>query len=97
MKLSNKDIEHLAHLARLELTDKEINQYRREISGIVRYVDHLAEANVGRQTATARLSKTDNVLRPDSVVSWDKDERAAALKQATRRNGKYISVPRVLE
>jgi aspartyl-tRNA(Asn)/glutamyl-tRNA(Gln) amidotransferase subunit C len=97
MKISNKDIEHLAHLARLELTDKETNQYRREISGIVRYVDHLASANVDRQTATARLSKIDNVLRPDSVAPWDNDERAAALKQATRRSGKYISVPRVLE
>ena len=97
MKISNKDIEHLAHLAKLELSEKEINQYRREISGIVRYVDHLAQANVSRQSATARLTEVDNVLRPDSAIKWDKDESAAALKQAARFKGKYVSVPRVLE
>lgn len=97
MALSTKDIKHIAELAKLKLTDKEINQYRREISGIVHYVDHLAEANVGREEAMSRIQKKSLSVREDLAVSWDATERDAALAQAPRREKKLVSVPRIFE
>ena len=96
MSLSAKDIRHIAKLAKLTLTEKEINQYRREISGIVKYVEHIAQANVNSCEATTRLINASE-LRADSVRSWDEAEREAALAQAPHKKKRLISVPRIFE
>ncbi len=97
MSLSAKDIHHIAGLAKLKLTDKEVVQYRREISGIVRYVHHFAEANVGKEDITASLSHNENSLRPDVAEKWNREEHDQTLKTAAKRKGSYICAPRVFE
>ena len=94
MSISAKQIKHLASLARLSLTDKEIVQYRREISGIVRYVDEIASVNVSNLEPTTRLTKASG-LREDSAMPWDTTERETALGSAPRRKGRQVVVPRV--
>ncbi len=96
MSLSAKDIKHIAKLARLTLTEKEIDQYRREISGIVKYVEHIAQVNVSSIDATTRLIEASD-LRSDSVTLWDESEREAALAQAPHTKKRLISVPRIFE
>jgi aspartyl-tRNA(Asn)/glutamyl-tRNA(Gln) amidotransferase subunit C len=95
MSLSVKDIEHIARLARLTLNEQEINQYRREISGIVRYVDKLAEINISKVEATARLTEEENALRTDLALPWDREETKNALAAASAQENKQIVVPRV--
>ena len=97
MAFSTDDIKHIAHLARLTLTEPEIKQYRREISGIVSYVDKLAEANVSQEEATTNLGMTNNLLRSDSITHWDETETEAALANAPRRTKRLIAVPKILE
>ncbi len=96
MSLSAKDIKHIAKLAKLTLTEKEINQYRREISGIVKYVEHIASANVNTSEATTRLIEASD-LRADSITPWDESEREAALSQAPHLKKRLVSVPRIFE
>mgnify|MGYP001270355984 CR=1 FL=1 len=97
MNLSSKDIHHIAGLAKLKLTDKEVVQYRREISGIVRYVAHLAETNIAKADVALRISEYDNSLRHDSAAPWEKEEQEMALTNAPRRKGRFISAPRVFQ
>ncbi len=96
MGLSEKDIRHIAHLARLELTDAEVRQYRAELGGILRYVDELKNAPVGRIEPTARIVGSENRLRHDRVEPWDREEREAALHAAPRRRGRQLQVKRIL-
>lgn len=97
MELDNKDIEHIAKLARLTLTDQEIKQYRREISGIVRYINKLAEVDITKEEATTRLAEVDNALRTDLAMPWEESERQATLAQAAKQEKKQIIVPKVFD
>jgi len=97
MSFSAADIKHIAHLARLTLTEQEIKQYRREISGIVSYVDKLASVNVNKEEATVNLNMADNLLRSDIVVEWDKIEKENALASAPRQKNRLVAVPRIFE
>jgi len=97
MSFSTADIKHIAHLARLTLTEPEIKQYRREISGIVSYVDKLASVNVSKEEATTNLSTTNNLLRPDLVSDWDKAEKESALALAPRKKDRLVAVPKIFE
>ena len=76
---------------------KDGRYYRREISGIVSYVDKLAKANVVKEQATINLSLDSNVLRSDLVLDWDKEEKILALNNAPKKNKRFIAVPRILE
>jgi aspartyl-tRNA(Asn)/glutamyl-tRNA(Gln) amidotransferase subunit C len=91
------NIKHVAHLARLTLSEKEITKYYREIDNIVRYVDKLASVNVSQEEATMRLNKNDNRLRPDLVESWPLEEKENLINLAPRKKNKLIIVPRIFE
>lgn len=97
MAFSSKDIKHIAQLARLTLTEKEIIKYRREISGIVSYVEKLANVNVSKEEATTNLNSTNNLLRTDSVVDWNNTERENTLNSAPNKKGRLVVVPRIFE
>lgn len=97
MPFSTSDIKHIAHLARLTLTEQEIKQYRREISGIVSYVNKLAEVNVSKEEATTNLSSANNLLRVDAVLNWDEAEKEVTLTSAPRRTKRLVAVPKIFE
>jgi aspartyl-tRNA(Asn)/glutamyl-tRNA(Gln) amidotransferase subunit C len=59
------DIDHIAKLARLELTDAEKAQFTREISDILKYVEQLQELDVNGVEPTAHASRITNVIRED--------------------------------
>lgn len=96
MTLSEKDIRHIAHLARLQLTDTEVKQYRTELGGILRYVDQLQSLSLKKPTVS-KINVEPNYLRQDEVLSWDQSEIDTALKQATHTKDKQIKVKRILE
>ena len=96
MNLSKKEIVHIAQLARLHLTEKEIVQYRREISGIISYLEHLAEINISKKEATPSLASR-SALRRDEAKMWIGDEREQTVKSAKVTKNNYISVPRIFE
>jgi len=96
MSFSTADIKHIAHLARLTLTEQEIKQYRREISGIVSYVDKLASINVTKELATTNLIN-NNLLRTDAIFDWDKIEKDLSLQAVPRKKNNLVAVPRIFE
>ncbi|MDI3496516.1 MAG: aspartyl-tRNA(Asn)/glutamyl-tRNA(Gln) amidotransferase subunit [Patescibacteria group bacterium] len=95
MKLKIEEIKHIAQLARLQLSEKELVEYQKELSSILDYVATLKEVDTTKVEPTAQIGNLRDVLRPDEVVPWDKEEIAAALKNNERENGN-IKVKRVL-
>ena len=95
--MNKKDIEHIADLAKLELSDKEVEEMTPELSAIVDYIEQLKEVDTAGIQATAQVTGQTNVLREDVRQDWASDERASALNQTPcgLENGQ-IKVKKVL-
>lgn len=68
MSLSNADVAKIAHLARLELTEAQLEQYREQLSAILDYADMLNELALDDVPPTAHAVVQQNVMRQDEVV-----------------------------
>jgi len=66
--LSKEETQHIAKLARLGLSESEIEKYQKDLSAILDYVDKLKEADVGGIDALARSTAAENVLREDEAI-----------------------------
>lgn len=71
MKLEIKEIEQIANLARLELTDKEKNMYADQLSVVFNYIDRLNEVNTENVTETCQVTGLQNVTRDDVAKIQD--------------------------
>jgi len=97
MQLSKQEIQHIAKLARLELTDAELEKYGGQLSAVLNYIDQLKEVDVKGVEPTAQVTGMENVLREDEARDWDKKEIEEALADAPEREGRFIKVKRVIE
>ncbi len=98
MALTRQEVEKVSLLARLLLTPEEIDRLTSQLSGVVAYVEQLAELDseiAEKQVEPmAHAVEMTNVFRPDQIrPSLD---RAAALANAPQQDGKYYLVPAVL-
>ena len=96
MKLNKQEIEHIADLARLELSDDELEKYRNQISDILGYIDQLQEVDTNNVEPTAQITGLENVLREDEICEWDKKEIEKSLNQAPDLSNNQIKVKRIL-
>jgi aspartyl-tRNA(Asn)/glutamyl-tRNA(Gln) amidotransferase subunit C len=105
MKITDKDVLHVADLANLELTDQERQRMARDLNSILDYIDRLNELDTASvlpmtQAVTETEGKTasgqfkfvrrEDVLRP----SLPHD---AALKNAPDSDENFFKVPKVIE
>jgi aspartyl-tRNA(Asn)/glutamyl-tRNA(Gln) amidotransferase subunit C len=66
---------HVARLARLKLTDEEIERMAGELSGILEHVDRISELDLEGVEPTSHVIALENVLRLDEPrPSWSRDE-----------------------
>lgn len=68
--LTRDDVLKLARLARLTITDEEIEQYRKELSEILGYVEQLQNADVTGLESTSQVTGLKNVMREDEVIDY---------------------------
>ena len=67
MALTREEVEHIAQLARLELTDEEIARYREQLSDVLEYVARLQGLETGDIPPTASVLPPRTVLREDEA------------------------------
>jgi len=67
MKLSLTQVEHVAKLAQLALTDQEKELFREQLSSILQYAERLQELDTGNIPPTATVLPLENVMRDDEV------------------------------
>ena len=96
MSLTREDVEKIAHLARLSITEQEMPVYVTSLSSIVNFVDELARAKTGDVLPMAHpLDGQHQRLRADTVSESDHHEKYQANAPAVQ-GGLYV-VPRVIE
>ncbi len=94
MKLSSEDVHHLADLARIELTESEVESFRDEVSAVLEYVDRLQKidtTNVEMHTPPAQAEG----WRVDVVDACDRDVIASILNQFPEREGDFLRTPAI--
>ena len=67
MALTIEEVKHVAHLARLRLSEEELDKLQIDLSHILAYIDILKEVDVSDVPATAQVTDLVNVLRDDEV------------------------------
>jgi aspartyl-tRNA(Asn)/glutamyl-tRNA(Gln) amidotransferase subunit C len=97
MPLTKKQIEHIAKLARLELTEKETQKYGGQLSDVLSYIEQLREVDIDGVEPTAQVTGMENVFREDAAEEWDDAERIEALAQAPELEDGWVKVKRVLD
>ena len=96
MSLTRQDVEKIAHLARLAITEQEMPVYVTSLSSIVDFVDELSRARIGDVEPMAHpLDGQHQRLRADVVSETDHHEKYQANAPAVQA-GLYV-VPRVIE
>lgn len=89
------DVEHVARLARLALSDAEKTRMRAELTAILRYIDKLRELSVDGVEPTSHAVPLVNVMREDEArPCLPRDEMMA---NAPDRVGDLFRVPRIIE
>jgi aspartyl-tRNA(Asn)/glutamyl-tRNA(Gln) amidotransferase subunit C len=92
--LSRKDVEHVAYLARLGLTDEELTRLEGQLNHILEQYAVLAELDTEHIPPTAQTIEVENILREDVArPGLSTDE---ALANAPQRAGEHIVVPPIL-
>jgi aspartyl-tRNA(Asn)/glutamyl-tRNA(Gln) amidotransferase subunit C len=95
MSLSIDQVRWVAHLARLELAEDEINSLTRDLTAIVDYMNQLQSVNTDGVEPLAHAVALTNVFREDAPApSLSVDQ---ALANAPQRKDDYYAVPAVLE
>ena len=93
-KISLSDVRKVAKLARLEITDDQVQAYKDQLEAILDYVDQLKEIDTKNISPTTRAVEVVNAMREDSVeVNYSREE---ILNQAPLREGDFFRVPKIL-
>jgi aspartyl-tRNA(Asn)/glutamyl-tRNA(Gln) amidotransferase subunit C len=92
--ISKKDIENLANLARIRLSDDEKEGLAKDVDSIMAYVDQIKSAPIGEFKPQAGAVK--NVMRDDIVVMTSTEDLERLLDEAPKREGDYIAVKKIL-
>lgn len=89
-----KEIEHLANLARIKLTDTEKQALTKEFDSILGYIDQLKKVQVSLENEN-RMTMVKNVSRTDEAVNTTKEDRERLLNEAPQRVDDYIAVKKI--
>ncbi|MBM4065454.1 MAG: Asp-tRNA(Asn)/Glu-tRNA(Gln) amidotransferase subunit GatC [Planctomycetes bacterium] len=95
MKIEKKDIEYIANLSRIELSNQEKETFIHQLSDILAYIDKLNQLNTQDIKPMAYSINTTNVLRDDKLEP--PISREDALTNAPSTMGVFFKVPKVIE
>lgn len=94
MKITKEEILHVAHLARLNLSEEEQDTLTSQLGTILAYVDKLSELDTTGVEPTTHAHRKVNAFREDRVM--ESLPREDALANAPEDNGEMFKVPRII-
>lgn len=95
MKITREEVEHVARLARLGLSEEERERMRAQLDAILTYIDKLNQLDTTGVEPTSHVIPITNVFREDKI--WTSLSQDEALANAPDRQEAFFRVPRILE
>ncbi|MEB3311461.1 MAG: Asp-tRNA(Asn)/Glu-tRNA(Gln) amidotransferase subunit GatC [Snowella sp.] len=92
--LDQEQVHKIAHLARLDITPEEENQFSGQLSSILAYFEQLSELDTTDVLPTTRAIELSNITRPDASVVYA--HREDLLNEAPEQEGDFFRVPQIL-
>jgi aspartyl-tRNA(Asn)/glutamyl-tRNA(Gln) amidotransferase subunit C len=95
MAINEDTVKYVAHLARIDLSPKELEKLSHELKEILEFIDRLTKVDIKDIAPTSHILPVNNVLREDNPAASLPSDRA--LDNAPKRQGSFFSVPKVIE
>ncbi len=95
MKLTKIEVEHVAKLARLTVSEVEMEDFGRQLSEILTYIGKLNELDTSKVEPTSHVLDLSNVFRDDVVRESLAPEDVLA--NAPDRDNNHFRVPKIIE
>lgn len=93
--MQKEDIEHIAKLARLDLSDKEIDTYSKQLSDVLGYINKLQEVDISKVADVGQITGLENQLAKDELKDCGLSQKEL-FKNAPIIEKEYIKVKSVL-
>lgn len=95
--ITDREIEHIAQLARLELREKEKHKFQKELSLILDFIAKLKELDVAKIEPTTGGISAANIMRPDRAgETYGPETAAKILEQAPEKKDGFVKVQKIL-
>jgi len=95
MSIDKETVKYVAHLARIDLQDKELEKLSSQLQDILGFIDKLNKVDVAKINPTSHILSINNVLREDSPKKSLSQEQA--LGNAPQKEEGFFVVPKVIE
>ena len=92
--LDKEQVQRIAHLARLDITSAEEEQFSGQLSSILDYFEQLSELDTENVPPTTRAMELSNITRQDKSEVYG--DCAALLEEAPNPEGEFFRVPQIL-
>ena len=93
-KITKEEVKKVAHLARLELNENEINNHAQQLEKILDYIRQLEKIDTDDVPCTTRAIEVTNVFRKDQKKKSNCNEEI--LEIAPSKEDKYFKVPKII-
>ncbi|MCX6738151.1 MAG: Asp-tRNA(Asn)/Glu-tRNA(Gln) amidotransferase subunit GatC [Candidatus Parcubacteria bacterium] len=87
-----EQVKHIAELARMSFTEKELEKFQKDLSAILDYVDKLKEINIDGVSPTSHSIDLKNITRIDEVKESDDELADDLINLAPHKKGRFIKV-----
>ncbi|MCZ0702893.1 aspartyl-tRNA(Asn)/glutamyl-tRNA(Gln) amidotransferase subunit C [Natronobacillus azotifigens] len=94
-EISKDQVRHVAHLARLAITEEEVETMTQQLGDIIHYAELLNDLDTNNVEPTTHVLDLKNVMRKDEPRKWI--EKEDALKNAPDHKNGQFRVPSILE
>jgi aspartyl-tRNA(Asn)/glutamyl-tRNA(Gln) amidotransferase subunit C len=91
--IDRDEVRHVARLARLELTDEEVDRMAVELAGVLAHIARIGELDLDDVAPTSHVVAVENALRPDQPVPSLPRERVLADAPAVAADGFAVPSP----
>lgn len=95
MNITRKEIDHLASLSNITLSDAEASSLESDLENIIDYISQLDSLDTTGVEPTYQCTELENIFRPDEILPQDAD-REALLALTKEEKNHQIKVPKVL-
>ncbi|MDD5145891.1 MAG: Asp-tRNA(Asn)/Glu-tRNA(Gln) amidotransferase subunit GatC [Candidatus Pacebacteria bacterium] len=95
--LSKEEVQHIAKLARINLTEEETGKFQEQLALILDYIEKLKEVDVSNVEPASHAVKVENVLRKDKAAENQENENKKLQDLAPKTKDGFLKVKQILK